>query len=343
VIIIPKHTLTNDSITVVHQGKVYTTQRGTANFVNLRKAILEERWEDLVNHLTIPKSVSTWAKGKFTYVNEKFLFEGKELPNDFHSRIIKMASGGEDPTPLFAFWEKLQKNPSFRSVNQLWAFLQQKGIPLTKDGCFLAYKSVKMDFKDHHSGKFSNKPGSVLEMPRNQISDDPNHACHEGFHVGALEYAQGFGSSDRRIVICRIDPADVVCVPYDSSQQKMRVCKYVVEGLHNGSHMSDTVHEDEDIDVDVDDFEEGEDESADQEAEGDALFNDGVSGSSPEEKTKKLKKNLVSLDKMDLTDLMEQSLDVLRKYAARDLKIIGASKIPGGKLALVKRIMKDRP
>ena len=279
------------------------------------------------------KSLVEWAKGKFTYEGGEFRFNGEALPGDLESRCKAMATQGQDPTPLFKFWEKLQKNPSYRSVNQLWGFLQNGGHPLTKDGNFLAYKSVKSDYKDVHSGKFDNSPGQVNEMPRNQISDDPDLACHEGFHVGALDYARGF--SGARIVICEIDPADVVCVPKDSSQQKMRVCKYKVIGNHNGEKLSNTVYVPDDggsVDVDVDGDEAAEDA-------------DLAKRSHTKKESKKAVPNgalATKFGKLDLTGLMGQSIEDLRKYAAGALKIVGASKIPGGKTELCKKILEVR-
>ena len=165
-----------------------------------------------------------------------------------------MASEGKDPTIVMNFWERLSKNPSYRSVQQLWSFLRHQGIPMVPDGCFLAYKGVRSDFKDAHSGKFDNKPGAIHSMPRNKISDDPKEACHEGFHVGALQYAKDFSD---RVVVCKVSPEDVVCVPYDHSAQKMRVCKYEVVGNWNGEFMPDLVFEnyrpeDDDHDEDED-------------------------------------------------------------------------------------------
>ena len=45
---------------------------------------------------------------------------------------------------------------------------------------------------------------------------------------------------------------------------------------------------------------------------------------------------------MDLKKLMEQNLGDLRKYATYGMAIIGASKIPGGKTALVTTILATR-
>jgi len=241
----PPFTITNESVTVVWQGKPITVQRGAANFLGIRSAIIEERWDDIGKHITIGKSLSEWAKGRYTVSGDIVSFDGKVIPNDINERLRQMAARGEDPAPVFAFWAKLQKNPSWRSVQQLWPFLKHQGIPLTADGCFLAYKMVTSDLKDVHSGQFDNTPGKILEMPRNEISDDPNKACHIGFHVGARSYASDFHNG--KMLICKVDPADVICIPYDASQRKMRVCKYEVIGHDNGEYMSSTTIKDQEI------------------------------------------------------------------------------------------------
>lgn len=362
----PKYTMTNESISIFSGGKMHTVQKGTGNFLALRTAILNEDWDAVPKNLTVAKAVNEWIKDKFTLNGEAVCFEGNVLPRDLSKKITEMAASGESPEPLTKFWEKLQKNPSFRSVNQLWPFLNQKGIPLTKDGNFLAYKAVRSDYRDVHSGAYDNSPGRTNEMPRNQISDDPDVACHEGFHVGALEYARSFHSGGH-IVVCEIDPADVVCVPKDSSQRKMRVCKYKVIGNHNGQFMSDTVHEEdlepESVDIDVGDGAEETDTPAQDEAdppgydlEKDPLLSDeerveerkkkasATKGKSTDGKGKDPlpQKPNAKLDSLKLDGLMEQSIDTLRKYAGKNLFITGASKIPGGKAALVAAILKIR-
>jgi len=380
-------TLTNESITVVFEGKPHVVQKGSPQFNALRKAIIAENWKAVPKNLTVAKSIKDWAKGKFTLKGDNFFyFDGAQLPADINTRIIKMATAGEDPTPLFKFWERLQKNPSMRSVQQLWPFLHHKGIPLTKDGCFLAYKGVKENFKDAHTGTVDNKPGVVNKMPRNQISDDPNHACHEGFHVGALEYAKSFSA---RVVVCEVDPENVVCVPYDSSQQKMRVCEYKVVGNHNGSYLPSTTFT-EDTSAKGHTSARAEDSAYDPEKDFLAMPCDECGAKMPaeyidtecsyhlvectnydeftpeepeEEKKpakkvkgkdkkkahkamkkagKKLAQSFDKLKAMGMPELLAESLDTLRAYAGHGLKIVGASKIPGGKTALVAVILKTR-
>lgn len=265
---------------------------------------------------------------------ETILFSGEELPLDLNNRIVRMVANGEDPTSFLNFYERLQKNPSWRSVKQLWNFLQHEGIPLTKDGCFLAYKGVKSNYKDAHSGKIDNSPGRTNEMPRNQISDDPNEACHEGFHVGALGYARSFS---QRVVICKVDPADVVCVPYDASSQKMRVCRYKVVGNYSGDKLPDTTFDDDTTDeVQEADVEERVEEKI---HEGDNAVVRNVTSTIEKRASKK---GFAKFDKLDMAGLMECSIDELRAYAGKGLEITGASKIPGGKTALVTKILEYR-
>lgn len=313
------YTLTNESVTVIWEGRPHVVQKGSTNFLPLRTAILNEDWQAIPKNLTQALSLKAWAKGKFSLDGGNTLsYDGRQVPSDFNKRIIEMATAGENPSALFNFWEKLQRNPSMRSVQQLWTFLQHEGIPLTSDGCFLAYKGVRQDYKDQHSGTCDNSPGAVHEMPRNQISDDPNEACHVGFHVGALEYARTFAA---RVVICKVDPENVVCVPYDANAQKMRVCKYEVIGNY-GSQLPSTTFKEE-VDEEDDEYYV-------------TTYPQNQVAPTPEEETQK------PLSKMSGSELFGQSTEELRKYAAKTLQIVGASRIPGGKTSLIARIMEVR-
>ena len=103
-------------------------------------------------------------------------------------------------------------------------------MPLTPDGNFLAYKGVRDDFSDWHSGKFGNKVGDVNEMPRNRVCDNASIGCSDGFHAGSLDYARQYGNGGHLMVV-EIDPSDVVSVPNDCDCQKLRTCKYKVVSL----------------------------------------------------------------------------------------------------------------
>lgn len=328
-----KYILTNESVTVTFDGTTHCVKRGAPNFLALREAIIADDPVRVRRNLTVAGSLVDWAKGRFTVVGDVIRYDGETLPDALNQRIVEMATNGEDPTSLFNFWERLQKNPSKRSVEQLWSFLNNMGIPLTREGMLLAYKSVTHDFKDHRTKSVDNSVGANPKMPRNKISDDPNHGCDYGYHVGALEYASEFGDADRKIVICEVDPANVVCIPYDSSCQKMRVCEYKVIGHHAGDHLSSTSYDEETYDEGSCDVSEEITEA------GDSVEQDKIR---PKRPRTAAGRRAAQLDAMAVHELMDVKLDELRKYASRDLKIIGAHRIPGGKIALISAIMSVR-
>ena len=331
----PAYTITKESIIVVWGGKTHTVKNTMPNFVALRKALIDGDYEAVPNHLTVTKSLKEWTYGKYSLEGNAVMFDGVAIPEALNKRIHEMATKGESPTPVLKFWERLLRNPSYRSVNQLWSFMAHKNIPLVDDGCFLAYKGVRNDYKDKHSGTYDNSPGNTHEMPRNQISDDPNVACHEGFHVGALEYARSF-AGDERIVVCKVDPEHVVCVPYDCSAQKIRVCKYTIVGNY-GCALPSTTYNEEKVDPAEDNEDDLDREGCGCEINGDEGDDDD---DAPVEKKPRGPKH--EFDNYNTVQLLEQSIEDLRKYASHHLKVVNAYKIPGGKLALVECIEKTR-
>lgn len=126
------------------------------------------------------------------------------------------------------FISNLMSNPSMVSRKELFLFLEAANLPITEDGCFLAYKAVRSDYKDIHSGKFDNSPGVTHTMPRAEVDDDRNQTCSYGFHASAYEYAKNFMIGGGRMVAVKINPADVVSVPSDYDNQKLRTRRYTV-------------------------------------------------------------------------------------------------------------------
>jgi hypothetical protein len=127
------------------------------------------------------------------------------------------------------------QNPSKRAVEELYTFLEKGNLPLTPDGYFLAYKKVQHDFKDIHSGTMDNSPGKIVEMERNAVDDNMHNTCSTVLHFCAKEYLPHFGNRASgkkadRVVILKINPADVVSIPADYNSTKGRACRYEVIG-----------------------------------------------------------------------------------------------------------------
>ena len=160
-------------------------------------------------------------------VGSQLFYKGEVVSGLLGERIIKMANLGLSVDSLIAFLGNLQDNPSSRAVEELYGFLESSKLPITDDGHFLAYKSVKQDYTDHHSGKIDNSVGQVITMVRHKVDEDKDQTCSYGLHFAAHEYAEGFGCSGRMMVM-KINPRDVVSIPSDYNNQKGRCCRYEV-------------------------------------------------------------------------------------------------------------------
>lgn len=159
-------------------------------------------------------------------------------------RADKASVKTDDWLALINFTELLYDNVDSYIRDQLygWLMYQVKNgrLTLTPEGKFLGYKGCKWSGEDIvsiHSGpgivngdsmngNLINNPGTVIEMARNQVDSDPDSACSTGLHVGSFDYAKSFAQG--AIVLVEVDPRDVVSVPTDSNNQKIRACKYKV-------------------------------------------------------------------------------------------------------------------
>ena len=157
-------------------------------------------------------------------------FNGQPLHNVICTRILDILRDGLDASSLVKFLENLMKNPSFTAVQELYLFLEHNRIPITEDGCFLAWKKIRNDWKDIYSGTIDYSVGAKPQMPRNQVDEDRERTCSKGLHVAGWDYLPHFGQRDSsdRVVIVKVNPADVVAVPSDYNNAKMRVSQMEV-------------------------------------------------------------------------------------------------------------------
>ena len=219
--------LTDNSLTVVINGKSLTMDKTNPSFGEAKKALANEEWERLENLFDTGKAVEDFADGNIRVTDGEVFYKNEAIHSHVVGRILDFMANGEPYKPLLRFIEKLMENPSNRAVEELYRFLENKQMPLTPDGNFLAYKGVRDDYTDWYSGKFGNKVGDVNEMARRGVCDDHNIGCSHGFHAGSLEYAKGYGNGGHLMVV-EINPSDVVSVPLDSERQKLRTSKYKV-------------------------------------------------------------------------------------------------------------------
>jgi hypothetical protein len=219
-------------ITVVLDGERHSINAGNTLFSKALEAYKADDWDTFVacvNPTIRLKSLYASYEGIEVKDGNLYVF-GDPVHSTLATRVISFLEHGLDCVHLFKFILKLNLNPSKRAVDELYTFLEHRALPITDNGNFLAYKAVRADYTDKHSGKFVNTIDAVLEMPRNKVDDDKNVGCSYGFHAGTVEYAKDFLGGQGHLMIVEINPADVVSIPTDCQFQKLRTCKYKVVG-----------------------------------------------------------------------------------------------------------------
>jgi hypothetical protein len=262
--------VTDQNITVNYQGQTHIVKRTDPLAKGLLSALKENRLDDIPNLVSMARKMEQQSKGNVCVRDGELMVCGVKVPAALAHKIQKFMDEGLPYQPLLKFAENLQKNPSYRAVHELFGFLEKNDHPITETGNFIAYKRVKADFKDIHSGTFDNSPGQTLEMPRNLVNEDSTQTCSYGLHVANWQYAHTqFASHNAGTDIMlevEVSPADVVAIPVDYNNAKIRVCKYKVLGVVDKEH-SDDVNlrvvnpvADNDDDNDNDDADDAEDE-----------------------------------------------------------------------------------
>ena len=77
-----------------------------------------------------------------------------------------------------------------------------------------------------------NMVGDVVVQKRNEVDDIRDNVCSNGLHFCSLSYIPKYHGGTGRVMIVKINPADVVSIPSDYDNAKGRCCKYTVIGEH---------------------------------------------------------------------------------------------------------------
>jgi len=251
-----KYVIANDgTVTAVVAGHTYTFNSDHPSYDKLVQNLKLGNVEYFEAAYDIITRVNEFCEGYVSAEGGKMTWDGIPMPELFTDRILDMIDQGFPFEPMLNFLDNLSQNPSDQAVVELFDFMQNKHLPITSDGHFLAYKAVDENFKDLWSGSLDNSIGQTVEVPRGSVNSNRDKGCASGLHVGAIDYASGYGGIDinnksdddggNNLVICKVNPMDVVSVPSDSKFQKLRCCKYEVVSLFNdvfngAVHMTDS-------------------------------------------------------------------------------------------------------
>lgn len=262
-------------------GHSYDVPKEHENYDILFSAVMKNDVETFINHYNTEDFLNHHFEGTDVEIEDGIVtYKGSDVHNSITERMIEYAEEGHEPVHMARFLDNLKKNPSNRAVTELYDFLAHRNLPITEDGHFIAYKAVKDDYMDKYSGQHDNSVGTVVEMPRNEVDDNPQNKCSHGFHVGAFGYAGPNGwyhDPGDPVMKVKVNPKDAVSVPVDHNAQKLRVCRYEVVGeIEDEQPLPSTLVKDEEPEPEV------EEEIEDEVVEGEPTESELVEGQSYE-------------------------------------------------------------
>jgi len=245
-------------------------QYNSCNILTEREDIVT-KIEELCNPA---KKIEFNSDGRFEFDGNSAMYlkgTSDPIPEFLAKKLLEYIDKGLNVEALVNFWKSTLLNPDKGVRQQLFGFLEHNGHPITDKGYFLAYKAVKvarkydaetgeevvsirydentgerieetlnqsMTFKPYHSGAhgMTVKVGEPITMPREECDSDPEVTCSAGLHVGSMEYVHDFGYSSGVILEVLVSPRNVVAVPTDYNNTKMRTCEYYPIAITNGEN-----------------------------------------------------------------------------------------------------------
>ena len=222
--------VSKEQITLIFSEDTAVIDNSNPKFTEILQLCKDGKYAEAAALATIKDQINQTFDGDIRVVGGEVIYDGKPLHNVMCERILDIMREGLDATGLVKFLENLMQNPSYTAVQELYLFLEANQIPITEDGHFLAWKKIRNNWKDIHSNSVDYSVGATPSMKRNEVDPDRDRTCSNGLHCAGWSYLPHFGSNgdSDRIVIVKVNPADVIAVPNDYDNAKMRVCQMEV-------------------------------------------------------------------------------------------------------------------
>ena len=241
------HNLTPHTLVIVYSSaaglQTKSIESSHLNWRDILDAYRSRDFDKVIALSDVRSAINTNFAGTFEVKGNSVYYKGEVVHGYLFERIIYFMREGLPYQHLVTFAKNLFANPSARARNELFTFLNHKNMPITEDGCFLAYKGVQSDLwsktggnikllkgKVNAKGQIFNGIGEEIECERADVDDDATRTCSNGIHAGSIKYATDFAGGTGLVVIVKINPKDTVAVPTDCDGQKLRTCAYTVLG-----------------------------------------------------------------------------------------------------------------
>jgi hypothetical protein len=229
--------ISNKTVSFVLRGKQYNIASDHPHYDQIVLALVDDEPAKLDQLVNIRNAISLFTMGTIEIKDDGAVYcRGRKVSNKLAARIMQHYEEYKDTPALMSslvkFAEKLSENPTADVRDDLYDWLMTGGTPLYPDGDFAAYKVVRADFTSIHKGPYGEdqSPGTLVEMPRHECDDNRDQTCSSGLHFCSYDYLSVIGANDvyNKVILLKINPADVVAIPTDYGMTKGRTSRFFV-------------------------------------------------------------------------------------------------------------------
>lgn len=236
------YTLTNSNVIIVYNKMTKTFLKGDKVYDNIvdymsGKKKITKKYLDKIMQSESNNKLKKISKNKNINIDEKkgsIKIKNEEIDINLIEQYIDKLVESDKNSEISTF-DKIKElnkninlNPDKKVKKRILEWLRINMMPITNDGCFLAYKRVSKDFKDMYTNEIDHSVGSIVKMNRDLCDSDSSHTCAPGLHFCSFNYLPNYSSGNGKIIIVKINPKDIVAIPQDYSCSKGRACEYTV-------------------------------------------------------------------------------------------------------------------
>jgi transcriptional regulator with XRE-family HTH domain len=225
------YTLKPESVTVAmfdERGfpKFEVVQASHPTFSRLVRALKRKEWARVPKLISLAQMIADKSQGAVEVKKEGIYYKGVLIDNSLTKRILQIMKEGKPISAMLKFMDNLYQNPESFAIHELYDWLAGCNLPITDDGCFMAYKRVRSDYKDCYTGTIDNSVGQIVFIPRTAVCKDRQQTCAYGLHFCSIAYLPNYPGD--KIMQVKINPKDVVSIPVDYDYSKGRTWMYEV-------------------------------------------------------------------------------------------------------------------
>jgi len=231
------HIITKDSAVVVLDGEILTVKRGQGVIFDRVVEAIEAGDYDSIPSILSPKDLLDKVNLTFDEKTGQIYFQNYPLKSNLTDRIFQYWENEVPYEPLLNLLRKIMSHKGARGYMQedLFDFLECNDLPITEDGCFLAYKQTTEDGSPPYWGNCSIRyaVGKTISEPESKNNYDRETCGGAGLYFGNRKYwgdawkGKGWTGGGRMFLV-KIDPRHVISVPTAYNDGKAKCWKMEV-------------------------------------------------------------------------------------------------------------------